>query len=189
LYQSHVSSSGTYSNSTGLWTIDNVAVNQTITLNITIKALAQGTFFNRAEIWTCNEQDIDSEPANSPLIDNQTIAKAGRIAANINPLLEDDNATTCFYVPVEICEGSGDQYDISVPSGYTQIQWYKDDVAIAGATNQTLRVTTIGKYTFTTLEGTCPAGGCCPAEFISIDCCKPNVCVPYSVVKTKSAKK
>lgn len=190
LYQSYASSTGIYDNATGLWTIGNVAVNQTITLNITIKALAQGTFFNRAEIWTCNEQDIDSQVANSPIINNQTIAKSGRIAAlPTNPLLEDDNSTTCFYVPVEICEGSGDEYDISVPNGYTQIQWYKDDVIIAGATNQTLRVSTIGKYTFTTLEGTCPAGGCCPAEFISVNCCKPNICVPYSVVKTKSAIK
>ena len=190
LYQSYTSSAGTYDNITGLWTIGNVALNQTLTLKITIKALAQGTFFNRAEIWTCNEQDVDSEVANSPLIDNKTIAKSGRIAAlPTNPLLEDDNATTCFYVPVEICDGSGDQYDISVPSGYTQVQWYKDDVAIAGATSATLRVSTVGKYTFTTLEGNCPAGGCCPAEFISVDCCKPNVCVPYSVVKTKSAKK
>jgi uncharacterized repeat protein (TIGR01451 family) len=190
LYQTYATAFGNYNNTTGIWTIGNVAVNQTVTLLISVKALTQGTFFNRAEIWTCNEQDIDSEPANSPVIQNQSMAKSSRIAAlPTNPLLEDDNGTACFYIPVEICDGSSDEYVISVPAGYSQIQWYKDDVAIAGATAATYTVSTPGKYTFTTFEGTCPAGGCCPAEFVIISCCKPNICVPYSVVKTKSGKK
>jgi uncharacterized repeat protein (TIGR01451 family) len=189
LYQTYATAFGTYDNATGIWTIGNVPVGQTLTLLISVKTLYQGTFFNRAEIWTCNEQDVDSQPANSPLIDNQTILKNGRISATTNPLLEDDNGTACFYIPVEICDGSGDEFTITVPAGYSQIQWYKDDVAIIGATFSTLKVSTPGKYTFTTYEGTCPAGGCCPAEFVIVSCCKPNVCVPYSVVKTKSAKK
>jgi uncharacterized repeat protein (TIGR01451 family) len=179
LYQTYATAFGTYDNATGIWTIGNVPVGQTVTLLISVKSLYQGTFFNRAEIFTCNETDVDSKPGNT-FTTNTTTS---------NPLLEDDNATTCFYVPVEICDGSGDQYDISVPAGYTQIQWYKDDVAIAGATSSIYRVSAPGKYTFTTYEGTCPTGGCCPAEFVAISCCKPNICVPYSVVKTKSAKK
>ena len=179
LYQTNATAFGTYDNATGIWTIGNIAVGQSVTLSISVKAQYQGTFFNRAEIFTCNETDIDSKPGNTFTTNTSTS----------NPLLEDDNATTCFYVPVEICDGSGDQYDISVPTGYTQIQWYKDDVVILGATNATYSVSAPGKYTFTTLEGICPAGGCCPAEFISINCCKPNICVPYSVVKTKSAIK
>jgi uncharacterized repeat protein (TIGR01451 family) len=179
LYQTNATSFGTYDNTTGIWTIGNVPVGQSVTLLITVKALYQGTFFNRAEIFTCNETDVDSKPGNTYTTNTTTS----------NPLLEDDNAITCFYVPVEICDGSGDEYDISVPTGYSQIQWYKDNVAIVGATSSTLRVSTPGKYTFTTYEGTCPTGGCCPAEFVMISCCKSNVCVPYSVVKTKSAKK
>lgn len=179
LYQTNATAFGTYDNAMGMWTIGTIPVGQSVTLLIAVKAQYQGTFFNRAEIFTCNETDVDSKPGNTFITNTSTS----------NPLLEDDNATTCFYVPVEICDGSGDQYDISVPTGYTQIQWYKDDVAIAGANLATYRVSAPGKYTFTTLEGTCPAGGCCPAEFISINCCKPVICVPYSVVKTKSAKK
>ena len=175
LYQTYATASGTYDNATGIWTIGNVPAGQSVTLLISVKAQYQGIFFNRAEIFTCNETDVDSKPGNTFTTNTSTS----------NPLLEDDNATTCFYVPVEICEGSGDQYDISVPSGYTQIQWYKDNVAIAGANLATYKVSAPGIYTFTTFEGTCPAGGCCPAEFISINCCKPNICVPYSVVKTK----
>jgi uncharacterized repeat protein (TIGR01451 family) len=179
LYQTYATAFGTYNNATGMWTIGTIPVGQTVTLLISVKAQYQGTFFNRAEIFTCNETDVDSKPGNTFTTNTSTS----------NPLLEDDNATTCFYVPVEICDGSGDQYDISVPTGYTQIQWYKDDIAIAGATAATYTVSAPGKYTFTTFEGTCPTGGCCPAEFISINCCKPAICVPYSVVKTKSAKK
>ena len=179
LYQTNATASGTYDNATGIWTIGNISVGQSVTLLIAVKTQYQGTFFNRAEIFTCNETDIDSKPGNTFTTTTSTS----------NPLLEDDNATTCFYIPVEICEGSGDQYDISVPTGYTQIQWYKDNAAISGATSATYRVLTPGIYTFTTLEGTCPAGGCCPAEFISIICCKPIICVPYSVVKTRSATK
>ncbi|MDZ7900150.1 MAG: Ig-like domain-containing protein [Arcicella sp.] len=191
LYKSYSTSTGTYDNATGIWTIGNVAPSQIINLMITVQAQAEGTFFNRAEIWTCDQVDSDSKPANTPLISNQTLAKGARVAASLptNPILEDDNATTCFYVPIQICSGSGDEYDITVPDGYTGIQWYKDGTPINGATATTLRVSTIGSYTFTTLEGNCPVGGCCPAEFVSVDCCKPAVCVPYSVVKTKSIKK
>jgi uncharacterized repeat protein (TIGR01451 family) len=179
LYQTYATAFGTYDNTTGIWTIGNIPVGQSVTLLIAVKAQIQGTFFNRAEIFTCNETDVDSKPGNTFTTNTSPS----------NPLLEDDNATACFYVPVEICDGSNDQYDISVPSGYTQIQWYKDDVVIVGATSSTYRVTAPGKYTFTTYEGTCPTGGCCPAEFIAISCCKPNICAPYSVVKTKSAPK
>jgi len=39
LYQTNATASGTYNNITGIWTIGNVAVNQTITLLISVKAL------------------------------------------------------------------------------------------------------------------------------------------------------
>ncbi|MCU0471621.1 MAG: Ig-like domain-containing protein, partial [Arcicella sp.] len=178
LYQTYATANGTYDNATGIWNIGSVPFGQTVTLNIAVKALAEGTYFNKAEIWTVNETDIDSKPANS-----QTTGQTS------NPFLEDDYAIACFYVPVQICEGSGDAFVISVPTGYTNIQWYKDNVAIQGATASMLTVSTPGSYTFTSLEGTCPAGGCCPAEFISVNCCKPDICVPYTVLKTKSAKK
>ena len=177
-YQTNATAFGTYDNTTGIWTIGNIAVSQSVTLSISVKALYQGTFFNRAEIWTCNETDTDSKPANTFTTGN-----------TLNPLLEDDNATTCFYIPVEICDGRNDRYEISVPTGYTQIQWYKNDIAIAGETNNILTVSAPGKYTFTTFEGNCPAGGCCPAEFVIISCCKPDVCIPYGIEKTRSGKK
>lgn len=176
-----ISSGGTYNNLTGIWNIGNVSGLQTVILNITVKTLGQGTFFNRVEILTMDGTDPDSKVGNSLLTPAQNGGKS--------PLLEDDYATTCFYVPVDMCENTGDEFDISVPQGYTQIQWYKNGIAIQGATNSTLRVNTAGEYTFTTFEGICPAGGCCPAVFVMVSCCKPNVCMPYSVIKTKSGTK
>jgi uncharacterized repeat protein (TIGR01451 family) len=181
LYQTNATAFGTYSNATGIWNIGTIPAGQTVTLLISVKVLGQGTFFNRAEVLTMDGTDPDSKPGNSALTAAQNGGKS--------PLLEDDYATTCFYVPVEMCDGSGDEFDISVPTGYSQIQWYKNGAAIQGATSTTLRVSTPGQYTFTTFEGTCPAGGCCPAEFVMVSCCKPAVCVPYSVIKTKSGKK
>ncbi len=178
LFKTYATSTGTYNSSTGIWTVGNLAGQQTINLMITVQAVAQGTFFNVAEVMTCDQVDKDSKPGNTYTTGNTT-----------NPILEDDNASACFYVPIEICSGSGDEYDITVPTGYEGIQWYKNGTVISGATASTLRVNSVGTYTFTTLVGSCPAGGCCPAEFVSVDCCKPNVCVPYSVVKTKSINK
>jgi uncharacterized repeat protein (TIGR01451 family) len=178
MYKSFATSTGTYNPTTGIWTVGNLAGQQTINLMITVQAQAQGTFFNVAEVMTCDQVDKDSKPGNTYTTGNTT-----------NPLLEDDNASACFYVPIEICSGSGDEYDITVPQGYTGIQWYKNGTAINGATASTLRVNDVGTYTFTTLVGNCPAGGCCPAEFISVNCCKTDVCVPYTVTKTKSGRK
>jgi uncharacterized repeat protein (TIGR01451 family) len=181
LYQTNATASGTFSNATGIWNIGTIPAGQTVTLSISVKVLGQGTFFNRAEVYTMDGTDPDSKVGNSLLTAAQNGGKS--------PLLEDDYATTCFYVPVEMCDGSGDEFDINVPAGYSQIQWYKNGAMIQGATSTTLTVSSPGQYTFTTFEGTCPAGGCCPAEFVTVSCCKPAVCAPYSVIKTKSGKK
>ena len=178
LYKSFATSTGTYNPTTGIWTVGNLAGQQTINLMITVQAVSQGTFFNVAEVMTIDQVDKDSKPGNTYTTGNIT-----------SPLLEDDNASACFYVPIEICSGSGDEYDITVPQGYTGIQWYKNGTAINGATTSVLRVNAVGTYTFTTVVGSCPAGGCCPAEFISVDCCKPAVCIPYTVTKTNSIKR
>ena len=91
LYQINATNSGTFNNATGIWVIGNRAVNQTVTLLISVKALYQGTYFNRAEIWTCNEQDVDSEPANSPLINNQKIAKVVELLPSFSPISQSES--------------------------------------------------------------------------------------------------
>jgi uncharacterized repeat protein (TIGR01451 family) len=172
-----VADKGTYDNTTGIWNLGTVNPMSSVKLTIRVKPITQGTFFNRAEVNTMDGIDVDSKPGNSTLTTAQNGGK--------NPLTEDDTDGTCFYVPIEMCDG--DAFTLSVPADYTNVQWYKNGVLLT--TGNTITVNSLGVYTFTTFEGLCPATGCCPAEFVSGNCCKPAVCSPYIVMKSKSAKK
>ena len=65
---SYVSSTGTgtYNPSNGIWTVGSVAKNGgSAQIIISARADSTGSFENRAEIWACNEYDLDSTPANN----------------------------------------------------------------------------------------------------------------------------
>lgn len=164
-YQS--SSGGTYNPNTGIWTIGAINAGTTRQLVIVAKVIAEGTWFNKAEISKADQPDVDSTPNN----DN---------------LSEDDIGVACIAIPVNICDG--DTYQIGLPSGYTGIQWYKDGQPIAGATGATLQVTSAGSYSFTAANAQCPIQGCCPAIFVNGDCCKPTACIPITITKTKNGR-
>jgi uncharacterized repeat protein (TIGR01451 family) len=75
VFQSYTSSVGTFNSGTGLWTVGNLAVGQSETLNITAKVTTKGTKVNTAEVATANEFDIDSTPGNNnPAEDDQASA-------------------------------------------------------------------------------------------------------------------
>ncbi|GAB3958104.1 hypothetical protein GCM10028805_51890 [Spirosoma harenae] len=162
-YQSSTGS-GTYNATTGIWTIGTIAVGSSATITINVKVVAEGTWFNVAEVSKMNERDTDSTPGNGSTS-------------------EDDLGVACFSVPIKIC--SGDVYTVSLPNVYSGLQWYKDGVAIPGATGNSYIVTSIGKYTYSATNGSCPQQGCCPVVFIEGDCCKPTVCVPMVITQTK----
>ncbi|MBD2699164.1 DUF11 domain-containing protein [Spirosoma sp. BT702] len=162
-YQS-MSGPGTYNPATGIWTVGTIAAGGTATLVITVKVIAEGTWFNVAEVSKVNEQDPDSTPGNGVMT-------------------EDDISTACFSVPIRIC--AGDVYTIALPNIYSGLQWYKDGVAIPGATSSSYIVTGIGQYTYTATNGSCPQQGCCPVIFIEGDCCKPTICVPIVITQTR----
>ncbi|WP_461137027.1 Ig-like domain-containing protein [Spirosoma lituiforme] len=155
---------GTYNASTGIWTIGTVPVGGSVQLVITVKVIAEGTWFNTAEISKVNEKDPDSTPGNR------------------NPS-EDDLGVACFSTPISFC--AGDVYTISLPNIYAGIQWYKDGTAITGATSTSYLVTSLGTYTYRAANGTCPQQGCCPIIFIEGNCCKPTVCVPVVITQTR----
>ncbi|MFC5409365.1 Ig-like domain-containing protein [Larkinella bovis] len=161
------SSNGNYNANTGIWTVGTVNAGATVQLVITARVVAEGTWFNKAEVSKADQPDTDSTPNN----DN---------------LSEDDISVACIAIPVNICDG--DIYQIGLPSGYTGIQWYKDGQAIQGASGSTLQVTAAGSYSFTAANAQCPIQGCCPAIFVNGDCCKPIVCVPVTITKTKSGR-
>jgi uncharacterized repeat protein (TIGR01451 family) len=53
---------GSYNNGTGKWTIGNLAIGATASLEITATTLADGATTNWAEVWTSDQFDPDSEP-------------------------------------------------------------------------------------------------------------------------------
>ncbi len=56
-------SGGSYSTGTDIWTIGNLNVNQTTTLQITATVSGAGFIINNAEITQSNQNDVDSQPA------------------------------------------------------------------------------------------------------------------------------
>jgi uncharacterized repeat protein (TIGR01451 family) len=155
---------GTYNASTGIWSVGSVPVGGSVQLVITVKVVAEGTWFNTAEVSKMNERDSDSTPGNGNY-------------------QEDDLGVACFSVPIKFC--AGNVYSISLPNVYSGLQWFKDGVAIPGATANTYLVTSIGRYTYSATNGNCPQQGCCPVVFIEGDCCKPNICVPIVITQTR----
>ncbi|MCH2081056.1 MAG: hypothetical protein MK226_01635, partial [Saprospiraceae bacterium] len=60
----YVSSDGAYDAGSGVWTIGDMGIGETVTLNITATVLATGDYVNLAEVTDANEQDSDSTPGN-----------------------------------------------------------------------------------------------------------------------------
>ena len=166
-YVSSTATRGSYNPTTKKWTIGNIAANgDTVTLNITVTVLADGVWFNTAEISKANEKDIDSTPGNG---------KDG----------EDDIDRQCFSVPIKLCAG---QIAVAnIPANYTGIKWFKGTQQVG--TGNSIELATAGTYTFTATSGSCPAGGCCPIVIETIDCCPAEVCVPFTIKKTKKGGK
>ncbi|WP_207505402.1 Ig-like domain-containing protein [Telluribacter humicola] len=143
---------------TGLWNVGTVAANDSAILQIKVRVLAQGVFFNLAEVQSVTEEDQDSWPGDRALD-------------------QDDIATTCFSVPIDWY--LGDEFLVEVPSGYKGIKWYYNGIEIKGSTvvngrtvaevnaDLSLTIKGPGSFTFTSLVGyACPATGCCAIEVV-----------------------
>ncbi|WP_428655545.1 SdrD B-like domain-containing protein [Runella sp.] len=149
------------------WTIGNIAANgDTVTLTYKVKAVQEGVHFNTAEITKTNEKDKDSTPGN------------GKDE-------EDDIDRQCFTVPIKLCPG--EKVQASVPAHYLNVKWFKagtEIVSLAGRNTVLLQDT--GTYTFTSSNNTCPLEGCCPVVIEpGINCCPEDLCIPFTIKKTK----
>lgn len=156
-------SSGTFTAATGLWTIGNLSVGQSVTVSVTFSTTLGGIGTVANEIIASGQSDPNSTPNNH--VDG-----------------EDDMASTCFAVPIELC--SGQSFTASIPSTFTNIQWRRNGQPIQGATTSTLNITQAGTYTVDS-NATCPVGGCCPIIVIDGVCCPTNICVPITITRTK----
>ena len=64
-YVSSNATRGTYNSSTNIWTIGNLAVNETVSLSITARVDEATTITNVAQVWTGTLPDVDSTPGNN----------------------------------------------------------------------------------------------------------------------------
>ncbi|WP_165492348.1 SdrD B-like domain-containing protein [Jiulongibacter sediminis] len=132
------------------WDVASLAGQDSVLLEVTADVAARGVFFNVSQVMAADQNDIDSNPAN-------------------NLLQEDDISSTCFSVP--IFWYPGDEYTVSIPAPYNSgsgIIWYKNGVAVTAGTegatvnpDSSLTISGPGDFTFETAVSTCPATGCC----------------------------
>ena len=147
-----------YTQGTGMWNVGTIAPGDSAIIDITATVLAQGVFFNVAEVFAMDQDDMDSWP-------------------NDGALDQDDLASTCFSVPIDFF--AGDEFAVSVPSGYQGIKWFYNGVEIMDTVrvdgfdraivnaDSTLTILGPGSYTFISTVGvSCPASGCCAIEIV-----------------------
>ncbi|MFN8356788.1 MAG: SdrD B-like domain-containing protein [Spirosomataceae bacterium] len=153
-YQSHnvLRGPNTFTSTTGVWAIGSLAAGDSVKLELKAKVLAEGVWFNTAEITKETEKDDDSTPNN-------------------RVITEDDYDAICFSVPITWYPG--DEFTVTIPSGYNGVQWFKNDQLITANTtgvtlNQdgSLTIKSVGTYRFTTVLANCPQGSCCPIQVV-----------------------
>lgn len=164
IYQSHSTATGTYDNTSGLWTGFSVNANDSTTLTITtmVDADFNGAIINNeAEVSALDQVDVDSTPNNGE--------KA-----------EDDYAITCVSLPVQICDNT---IDISIDNSFDFYQWYESGNPIAGANTNTYTITSPGSYIVVVddgILGECGNQLCCPIVVIE-DIDPPTISCPANI--------
>lgn len=165
-FVTYATSTGTYSNATGIWSIGTVPANTSVSLSIstTVKTgdAGRGLAFSAAEITKQTEAN-----------------ESGSIPGN-RDFQENDIDAVCFSVPLYFY--AGDEYRITPPAGYSNVVWYKK-VGTTGVETP-VTVTTAGvklsgdtliidggisgytEFTFTAAQKNCPANACCPVKVI-----------------------
>lgn len=164
-------SANAYNSGTGIWTIPSIPVGGTATIDITASVDVDGVLTNTAEITRMDEVDLDSSPGNGNIY-------------------EDDYATVCLSVPIQVCQEEPFSIELMAPPGLSTYQWYKDGVLITGETSSKFIATEEGTYTYT-VDGAGPTGDCegelcCPVVIEAIECCAPIDCVPVQMVILKN---
>ncbi|HLO46470.1 MAG TPA: SdrD B-like domain-containing protein [Leadbetterella sp.] len=160
--------SGTYNVSSHIWS--NIAVNNydfdTLTIQARILTNMGGQMPLTAWLLTSTYGDVDSTPGN-------------KITT------EDDYASGFVSVPINICSVKNESVTLSAPAGHTTYQWQNNGVDIVGATDPTYTATIGGNYTVVVDGNTCSSGNCCPI-IVQDQCdCKPVICTPFTITKTR----
>ncbi|HHM20439.1 MAG TPA: DUF11 domain-containing protein, partial [Bacteroidetes bacterium] len=135
----------TYEN--GLWQIGDQMPQSVASLSLQMRVLVEeaGVVYQVAEVFALNEMDVDSEPDNGLLF-------------------EDDMSAACSSVPHRICSSMGETVTMEAPVGYAGYEWYRDNGVGVELVSTQREFTTgqPGEYTFTVTGSSCPQGLCCP---------------------------
>jgi uncharacterized repeat protein (TIGR01451 family) len=172
-YISSIAERGSYSVVSKKWKFDSLTAGDTVSLSIKVRVVAQGVWFNTAEITKMTEDDVDSTPNNGKED-------------------EDDIDRECFTVPILICRGQGGGVQLAVPAQYTGVVWFRkvqggQPVQVGTGNAYMAMESELGnyEYSFTSTSGTCPAEGCCPIIIVVEDCCPADICVPFVITKKR----
>ncbi len=85
---------GTYDETTGIWTVGNVPMGQSVTLDLVATATVPGPLSTTAQVATANEPDVDSTPGNDVATeDDQDTAHITVVAADLSLTKTVDNAS------------------------------------------------------------------------------------------------
>ena len=144
---------GTYNSGTGVWTVGSIPADDSVELHITVRVDSEGVLYTTAELTASNNPDPDSTPGNGSV-------------------LEDDWSGTCITVPMRYNCRDNINVLATAHTGYTNYQWFRNGVLIAGADKDTYRIRGVGDYTYTasTLGLGCPAYLCCPISVVRDSC-------------------
>ncbi len=137
-YVSYTSSVGTYSSSTGIWTVGTLATGTSATLTITAKISQSGFYTNQAEVLASDLPDPDSTPNNNSTTE------------------DDDESTTVYFRPILINEVAWAGTSSALPDDQW-IELYNPSSVAVNISGWTLRSSSGGVNV--TLSGTISAGG------------------------------
>jgi uncharacterized repeat protein (TIGR01451 family) len=135
-----------------VWTIPSLDPGATATLVITAKVTVEGISYNTAKLVSLDQTDLNNQ---------------------------NNISSVCSTVPIQLCNGS--RIELSVPSTYTDVKWYKDGVMVSNG--NTYIASQSGSYTTSASNNTCPSSGCCPIIIVVTECCQTNICVPITITK------
>ncbi len=126
-----------------MWTIPELAAGDSCVLKVIYQPTQNGVWYVEAEVFSADQEDTDSTPKNE--IDT-----------------EDDFTRSCLTMPISVTtEPFGMQLMLEDPK-IVVAQWYKNGTAIAGENKNTLQITALGKYSYSSNTYKCPDQGCCP---------------------------
>jgi uncharacterized repeat protein (TIGR01451 family) len=150
----YVSGAELVQNGEYFWTISALLPNESKTLSIRTKVVVRGRTTNTASLESVDQDDTNS-------------------TNNVSQV--------CVSVPVVICQGEA--LELSVPSNFTNISWYKDGVFFGSG--NAISVSENGSYANKSPNDACPTNNCCPIVVVTEVCCNLEICIPITIKKIR----